>query len=88
MAYNKKTVDMMEHFKKEWVRDDVLIVVPKALKHKEEWDSINRGDIRVLYQKEHKFSTEWEIIVHKVFKFGVVLTKKNGYHIQQLQYTP
>lgn len=75
----------MEHFKKEWVRDDIFIVKPKGLKGKAEWNSINRSNIEVLSHKHHAKSTEWEIIVHKVFRFGVV-KNKNGFHIQQLQY--
>ena len=89
MLHNTKTVAMMEHLAKELSRKDVFIRVPEGVTPAPEWKSITKDNMRVLYQKEHKFSTEWEVIVHGVFKFGVVLrNNKYGYHIQQLLYKP
>lgn len=86
--HNNETIKMLEHFKKEWVRDDIVIALPKGYKYSKQWDSISRNNIQVLSQKHHPKSVEWTIIVHDVFKFGVVKNDKAGYHIQQLQYTP
>lgn len=86
MPHNQKTLKMLEHFKKEWATD-VIIVVPQGTKPQKEWDSIHNGVVNVVFQREHEHSTEWEIIVHKVFRFGVVLNQ-HGYQIQQLKYQP
>lgn len=92
--HNNNTIKMLEHLKKEWVRDDIRIVPPKAYRTKEniktipkEWNSISRDDMEVVKYQEHELAIEWEVIIHKVFKLGVVLNQ-HGYHIQQLFYEP
>lgn len=48
--HNNETIKMLEHFKKEWVRDDIVIALPKGYKYSNQWDSINRDNIQVLSQ--------------------------------------
>lgn len=85
--YNNNTLRMLEHFQEEWLRNDVFVVLPTGTAYSAEWSEISKKDIKITYFKEHELSTEWTIIVHDTFKFGVV-ENKHGFHIQQLTYQP
>lgn len=86
------TEAMLEEVKRAWTSADAMIILPKGYdKPDPEWNKITNKDIKIVKHKLHPdaikpISEEWEVVIYDLFKLGIVLNERHGYHVQQLQY--
>jgi len=91
------TPKMITYIKEVWKDDRAAIVLPRVPGKKElvkKWSKVEDKDIQIVKHQYHPdpikpVAEEWEVIVHDVFKFGVVKNQnhKDGeFYMEQLKY--
>lgn len=90
------TPKMITYIKEVWKDNNAAIVLPKSANKEmvSKWSKVGNKDIQIVKHQYHPdpikpISEEWEVVVHGVFKFGLVKNEshKDGeFYMEQLKY--